>query len=238
VTHETDGFLFTPGDSKDAAKYIQQLKDDKTLRADMGRAGKAAVTSRTVENVVKDLMEWYGKGTFAKRNKFLGLTLFALAMLGCTVPFTIFIFSLYDIMVSYILKPFIHYDTHDPPTNLIVSAPSCTTLAPETTATRVAAPAPVVEQTVVVEVTECATNTPTDSIAIDPTDDGTTTEATTELGSSNDSTPTSNLIQRDSDVGLPSDVSASQDPSPSNARSKSSDSTQRAVSRKNRKGKK
>jgi len=226
VTHGSDGFLFTPGDSKDAAEYLQRLKDDAQLRADMGAAGKNAMTNRTIENVVRDMMEWYGKGTFMKRNKFFGLTLFTLVLLGCTVPFTIFIFSLYDIMVSYILKPFIHYDTHEPSPALIVSAPSSATLATEVNVVEV------VKSPVKEVVVECnASPSPTEGLVIDDS----VTEAATEV-STEPSTPT---VVEEVQVEPVSQENVEQvlaEPT----RTTSTDNNQQkgATSRKNRKGKK
>jgi len=104
VSHGKDGFLFEPGDSDSANKFLQQLKDDKLLQAKMGHAGLEKVRARSIENVVKDLFEWYAVGkTRRKQRSFIAFLLCTLA-LAASVPFTIFLFSLYNITVNYILK--------------------------------------------------------------------------------------------------------------------------------------
>lgn len=93
---------------------MQYLLDDNSLRLKMGAAGKAAVASNTITNVVKDLMLWYNVGQSRRAKR--GALNRAVCFLICVgfVALTVFMFAIYDIMVSYILKPFISYagDSH------------------------------------------------------------------------------------------------------------------------------
>ena len=90
-------------------RYIQLLKDDEGLRVKMGLTGRSAMSSRTIEFVVKDLLEWYAQGN-ANRQKKKSFVLFVSAAgLTVSLPATIFIIFWYDIVVNYLLKKFISY---------------------------------------------------------------------------------------------------------------------------------
>ena len=62
--------MFEPGVSEDAKKYLQTLKDDKALRLEMGTKGRDSVKNRSVEIVVKDIMEWYALGCTNRKQRY------------------------------------------------------------------------------------------------------------------------------------------------------------------------
>lgn len=107
VRHGVDGFLFNPGDRKDARRYIQQLKDDPALRKKMGLAGRQSILTKTIEYVVKDLMQWYAHGAQVRKGRSWLNCFCCAAVLFCTVLVTVFMFVVYNILGNYILKPFI-----------------------------------------------------------------------------------------------------------------------------------
>lgn len=82
-------------------RYVQYLLDDNSLRLKMGAAGKAAVASNTITNVVKDLMLWYNVGQSRRAKR--GALNRAVCFLICVgfVALTVFMFAIYDIMVRY-----------------------------------------------------------------------------------------------------------------------------------------
>jgi hypothetical protein len=67
---QIDGYLFEPGMSDDAKTYLQTLKDDKVLRLEMGAKGRDSVKNRSVEIVVKDIMEWYALGCTNRKQRY------------------------------------------------------------------------------------------------------------------------------------------------------------------------
>ncbi len=76
------------------------LKDDNSLRLKMGQDGRGAVGSRTIAYVVKDLLEWYGKGAGNMRSRNASEKLISLLIIVFSLPATIFIIFWYDIVVS------------------------------------------------------------------------------------------------------------------------------------------
>lgn len=109
VRHDQDGFLFEPGSSEDAGRYIQRLKDDAALRQRMGAKGRGAVGGRTIHHVVGDLLQWYGTGKSNRAKRGSLFTVAALLVMALTVPLTIFMFFVYNLIVNVLLKPFISY---------------------------------------------------------------------------------------------------------------------------------
>lgn len=108
VRHEQDGFLFKPSNRQDATSCIQRLKDDSALRRKMGIAGRAAVEQRTIMYVVKDTLHWYEHSGMRNRRARSWLNkVLSLLALAASVPFTICMFFLYDILVNYLLKSMI-----------------------------------------------------------------------------------------------------------------------------------
>lgn len=102
VRHQQDGFLFTPGDREDATRCLQALKDDEALRVRLGAAGQATVHTRTIEYVVRDLLQWYGRGADKRARRSALFRAACTAALLALVPFTIFLFCLYNFTVSRI----------------------------------------------------------------------------------------------------------------------------------------
>ena len=80
-------------------RYIQLLKDDPSLRVNMGEAGRQTVSKRAIEYVVKDLFEWYAAGKRVRQNRGLLFRLTCTLGLFASVPFTIGVFFVYNIMV-------------------------------------------------------------------------------------------------------------------------------------------
>lgn len=78
--------------------------DDNALRLKMGAAGKSAVASNTISNVVKDLMQWYQRGR--ERRAARGAVSKAVCFVICLgfVALTVFMFAVYDIMVGCLLS--------------------------------------------------------------------------------------------------------------------------------------
>ena len=54
--YQVDGFLFNPGDSTDAARYLLKLRNDSKLRIKMGKAGNKTVQSRTIEVAIQRIV--------------------------------------------------------------------------------------------------------------------------------------------------------------------------------------
>lgn len=100
VTDTKDGYLFTPGSSENAQKFIQMLKDDKEKRHKMGEFGRMKVSSHTVNHVVKDLILWYERG-IVKRNITSSVRRIAVFIaLLATVPIAIIALWCYERLVS------------------------------------------------------------------------------------------------------------------------------------------
>jgi glycosyltransferase involved in cell wall biosynthesis len=71
VEHGVDGYLFKAGDAEDAIAYLTELRDDHAKLKAMGERGRQKmVEQHTVQAVVADMVEWYGKGidNFAKKS--------------------------------------------------------------------------------------------------------------------------------------------------------------------------
>lgn len=103
VRHTVDGFLFEPGNSTDARRYIQLLKDDAKLRVQMGEKGRVAVKDRSITNVVNDLTLWYRQGMQQRSQRSLIPFVLSFGLVSFFVPVTIFMFLVYDILVSNII---------------------------------------------------------------------------------------------------------------------------------------
>jgi len=59
ITHGTNGFLVSPKNSEQLAKYIQILITDKEKRESMGQAGKEIALNFSAENMVKKMANLY-----------------------------------------------------------------------------------------------------------------------------------------------------------------------------------
>lgn len=100
VQHQVDGFLFNPGDSNDARRYIQLLKDDKKLRLELGESGRQSVKDRSINRVVLDLIQWYHTGIALRKSRNPITVTLSFLLVAFLVPVTIFMFVIYDILVS------------------------------------------------------------------------------------------------------------------------------------------
>lgn len=69
----------------------------------MGAAGRETVCLRAIDYVVKDLLQWYGRGAAKRAHRSLLFKLGAVLVLLAFVPFTIALFYVYNITVSLIL---------------------------------------------------------------------------------------------------------------------------------------
>lgn len=95
VNHETNGYLFTPGNSDDAKKYLQLLIDSPKLCKTLGEQGREEVRDKTIRHVVQDLISWYDMG-IAKRAKRSFLSIFlTFCAVAFNVPFAIVTLFLY-----------------------------------------------------------------------------------------------------------------------------------------------
>ncbi len=101
VQHQVDGFLFNPGDSQDATRFIQLLKDDNKLRKELGENGRLSVKDRSINKVVLDLIQWYHTGIALRQSRNPVTKLLSFFVVSVLVPVTIFMFFIYDILVSY-----------------------------------------------------------------------------------------------------------------------------------------
>ncbi len=101
VQHQVDGFLFNPGDSQDATRFIQLLKDDNKLRKELGENGRLSVKDRSINKVVLDLIQWYHTGIALRRSRNPVTKFLSFLVVSVLVPVTIFMFFIYDILVSY-----------------------------------------------------------------------------------------------------------------------------------------
>lgn len=79
-------------------RYIQLLKDDRNLQMVMGLRARAAVDNRTIEHVVKDLLEWYQVGK--ERRSWRGYCSFvaSLMFMLVAVPIAVIAFSIYNLV--------------------------------------------------------------------------------------------------------------------------------------------
>lgn len=100
VADTLDGYLFTPGDSSSAQKFIQLLKDDPVKRAAMGEYGRNVVSSQSVAHVVKDLVAWYRKGMERHSRGSVMYKMAALFVLSATVSVAIIASWAYITLVS------------------------------------------------------------------------------------------------------------------------------------------
>lgn len=104
-----NGFLFEPGSSESARRFIQRLKDDPEERAAMGEVGREAMAHRTVSAVVTDMLRWYAHGTAKRQRKSLFRSVTSVLVLAPMIALTVFMFFWYDILVNYLLRKFISY---------------------------------------------------------------------------------------------------------------------------------
>lgn len=95
-------------------RYLQQLKDDPSLRKRMGEQGRTAVQTRTIENVVKDLLQWYKDGGIERRKRRSVINKFLCSLLLVVmVVVTVLLFFLYEkILVSIHVYIYIILFTH------------------------------------------------------------------------------------------------------------------------------
>jgi len=79
-------------------RYIQLLKDDRNLQMVMGLRARAAVDNRTIEHVVKDLLEWYQVGK--ERRSWRGYCSFvaSLILMLVAVPIAVIAFAIYNLV--------------------------------------------------------------------------------------------------------------------------------------------
>lgn len=77
------------------------MKDDAGLRSRMGAAGRETVCLRAIDYVVKDLLQWYARGAAKRAQRSLLFKLGAVLVLMASVPFTIALFYVYNITVSF-----------------------------------------------------------------------------------------------------------------------------------------
>ncbi|SDK53925.1 phosphatidylinositol alpha 1,6-mannosyltransferase [Cryobacterium psychrotolerans] len=59
ISHEEDGYLFTPNDERDMRRCVTRLAGDGELRRRMGEAGRRSVLGRSWENVCGTLLDYY-----------------------------------------------------------------------------------------------------------------------------------------------------------------------------------
>jgi len=59
VTHEENGYLFTPDDERDLRRYVERLARDPALRNRMGEAGRRTVLGRSWPTVCDALLDHY-----------------------------------------------------------------------------------------------------------------------------------------------------------------------------------
>ena len=101
TVHEgIDGLFFQPGSSSDAGLKIRSLLNNKSLRNGMGKAARSGVQNRTIENVVRDLLAWYDRGISLRYDRTGIVTCFIFLYLCLTVPFTIFVYNGFAILVA------------------------------------------------------------------------------------------------------------------------------------------
>ncbi len=100
VAHDTNGFLFQAKDSADAAKYLQQLKDDATLCSTMGKRGLQEVQSLTCGRVVQDLLQWYARGRQRRQETLPLMLMLRVVVMLCTVTMACVMHAIYDPMVN------------------------------------------------------------------------------------------------------------------------------------------
>lgn len=100
VRDKKDGFLFTPGDVESCKEYLLRLKNDPKLREKMGRVGREAVACKTISHVVSDLLGWYAEGVEARKRRPLIKTAFLVILTFLTIPLTMCVLGVYDVLVS------------------------------------------------------------------------------------------------------------------------------------------
>jgi len=81
-----------------ACRYIQLLKDNTNLQLVMGLRARAAVENRTIEHVVKDLLEWYHVGIERRGQRSYCSVLTSVVLLLVTVPIAIIAFFIYNLV--------------------------------------------------------------------------------------------------------------------------------------------
>ena len=81
-----------------ANRYIQLLKDDRNLQLEMGLKARAAVAYRTIEYVVKDLLEWYQVGMQRRSQRSYMSTIFSVILLLISVPLAVVSFFMYNLV--------------------------------------------------------------------------------------------------------------------------------------------
>lgn len=100
MTDGKDGFFFTPHDVESATAKISLLMEDSELCRKLGRQAREGGSDRSVASVVEGIVRWYVKGIARKKNTFTGVSILRLILLLLITPLTIFIMTIYDIVVS------------------------------------------------------------------------------------------------------------------------------------------
>lgn len=100
-----NGFLFEPKNSADAQQLILRVRNDPALRRRMGEAGHAAVSARSIERVVSDLLDWYRRSfqRHTERRNSAGTYHLSLFLLVLVVPFGILALGCYDLLMFSLL---------------------------------------------------------------------------------------------------------------------------------------
>ena len=100
VSHEYNGFLFEPGNSSEAKKFIQKIKSDPSLHKRMGENARVSVVDKTIKRVIEDLLVWYNHGLWKRRSRSNIRCIFVILNLAWAVPVCIFTLAIYDIVMA------------------------------------------------------------------------------------------------------------------------------------------
>jgi len=79
VTHEENGYLFTPDDEHDLRRYVERLTRDGALRNRMGEAGRRTVLGRSWPTVCAALLDHY-EGVIDERAAVRAMTVIPLSL--------------------------------------------------------------------------------------------------------------------------------------------------------------
>jgi glycosyltransferase involved in cell wall biosynthesis len=100
VSHTQDGFLFTPGDTDDAVRYLEILQKNTSTREQMGAAALKKVEKNTVESVVANLRVWYTAGQARKLSRNVFYTAFSYLVMTITIPTGVVSLGCYDLLMA------------------------------------------------------------------------------------------------------------------------------------------
>ena len=104
ITHEYNGFLFSPGDSESANRYITLLKNNLSLREEMGIRGRNSVENRSIKVVVEDIVSWYSLGISKCKSSWTLKKLLLFLVCFITVPFALVVLNVYDLVLSVLVR--------------------------------------------------------------------------------------------------------------------------------------